>query len=105
MDRLLLPTDRLFDLLLLSVDLDRLLPLSVVERLWERFFLAGVRDLDLRALVRDLERERLRRVGDRERLDLLRRPGLRDLDCLFFLSDGETDLSFLAGDLDLDCFF
>lgn len=51
LDLLLLPVDRLLDRLLRSVDLDLLLPLAVGERLRERFFLAGVRDLDLRALV------------------------------------------------------
>lgn len=108
-DRLLLdlfplPGERLFDRLLRSVDLERLLPpRAAAERLRERLFLAGERDLDLRVLVRDLEEERLRRAGDRERLDLLRRPGLRDLDLFLLRSVGDLDF-LLTGDLDLDFF-
>lgn len=104
LDRLLLPADLLFDRLLRSADLDRLLPRAVAERLRERLFLTGERDLDFLVLVRDLEVERLRRAGDRERLDLLRRPGLRDLDLFFLRSVGDLDF-LLAGDLDLDFFF
>lgn len=96
--------DLLFDRLLRSADLDLLLARAVTERLRERLFLAGERDLDLRVLVRDLEVERLRRAGDRERLDLLRRPGLRDLDRFLFRSIGDLDF-LLTGDLDLDFFF
>lgn len=100
-DLFLLPVDRLLDRLLLSVDLDLLLPLAVVERLRDRLFLVGDRDLDLRGLVRDLEWERLCRVAERERLVFRRRPGLRDFERRFFFSDGETDFFFFAGDLDL----
>lgn len=103
-DLFLLPVDRLLDRLLLSVDLDLLLPLAVVERLRDRLFLVGDRDLDLRGLVRDLEWERLCRVAERERLVFRRRPGLRDFERRFFFSDGETDFFFFAGDLDLDFF-
>lgn len=100
LDLFLLPVERLLDLLFLSVDLDLLRPFCERDRLLR----VGERDLDLRALVRDLERERLlRRAAERD-LDLLRRPGLRDLERRFFFSDGEIDSLFLTGDLDLDCF-
>lgn len=88
------------DRLLLSVDLDLLLPRPLGVR--DRLLRVGERDLDRRFLVRDLEPERLRRAAER---DLRRRAGLRDLDRRFFLSAGETDSLFLTGDLDLDGFF
>lgn len=93
--------ERLLDRLLLSVDLDLLLPRVFGERVRDRLLRVGDRDLDLRILVRDLDRDRLRLVLER---DLRRRAGVRDLDRLFFLSDGERDSLFLTGDLDLDCF-
>lgn len=92
------------DRLLLSADLDLLLPRAAGERVRDRLLRAGERDFDLRILVRDLERDRLCLTPERERLDRLRRAGLRDLDRRFFLSDGELESLFLTGDLDLDCF-
>lgn len=102
LDLFLRPVERLLERLILSVDLDLLLPRALGERVRDRRFRVGERDLDRRILVRDLERDRLRRVAERER-DFRRRAGLRDLDRRFFLSDGETDSFFLtgAGDLDL----
>lgn len=88
------------DLLLLSIDLDLLLPRALGERVRDLLLRAGERDLDRRILVRDLEDERFRRVVERER-DRRRRPGLRDFDLRFFLSDGDRDALFLTGDLDL----
>lgn len=97
-DLFLRPVERLLDRLLLSVDLDLLLPRALGDRDLDRLLRAG--DLDRRVLFLDLELDRFRLVPER---DLLRRAG--DLDRRFFLSDGDTDSLFLTGDLDLDCFF
>lgn len=101
LDLFLRPVERLLERLFLSVDLDLLLPRAFGERERDLLLRVGERDLDRRFLVRDLDLERLRRVAERER-DFRRRAG--DLDCRFFLSDGETDSFFLTGDLDLDNF-
>lgn len=92
--------ERLLDRLLLSVDLDLLLPRPLGDRVLDLLLRAG--DLDRRVLALDLELERFLLVVD---LDRRLRAGLRDLDLRFFLSDGDTESLFLTGDLDLDCFF